>query len=422
MARATVTAAVTVTDDDPGPVEGVVPRRADHTTTYYKAGGESTKDRAQASTLTVSAGQKSSGVDGSVADLVKSQVGGIVRTTAGAPISGAEIRFYTRNAADAGTGTGTYTPALGTGPAAGTTGSAGTWKVERDFAPYVVEVRAPAYGTFYYKGSSIVSDPASAEEVQVKEGVARRLDAALGNASTTTISGTVTTAGGQPVQGVTISVETGTTDASGTPVWTEVQKTKAKTGPSGGYSANVPPGGNYVVGFHAPGFETQYFNGKPSQTSADKVATSFAEPKAGVNATLTRVAQVIGTVRDNAGSPLQGVRVTPVVFDPETALVPAVHATDGTLAVRVPRCDIARRLADLGGHPITATSANRAGITPSATGRDVVALLGPAVELILEQRGRLTGKASTIVDTRGAHPVLLRDGAVPWNRVLQSLA
>ena len=111
-----------------------------------------------------------------------------------------------------------------------------------------------------------------------------------------------------------------------------------------------------------------------------------------------------------------------LVFDPETALVPAVHATDGTLAVRVPRCDIARRLADLGGHPITATSANRAGMTPSATGRDVVALLGPAVELILEQRGRLTGKASTIVDTRGAHPVLLRDGAVPWDRVLQSLA
>ena len=88
----------------------------------------------------------------------------------------------------------------------------------------------------------------------------------------------------------------------------------------------------------------------------------------------------------------------------------------------MPRCDIARRLADLGGHPITATSANRAGKTPSATGRDVVAALGPAVGLILDQSGRLTGRASTIVDTRGAHPVLLREGAVPWDSVLQSLA
>ena len=111
-----------------------------------------------------------------------------------------------------------------------------------------------------------------------------------------------------------------------------------------------------------------------------------------------------------------------LVFDPEAVLVPAIHATDGSVAIRVPRCDIARRLADLRDHPITATSANRAGMTPGATGRDVVAALGPAVGLILEQRGRLTGTASTIVDARGAHPVLVRDGAVPWDRVLQSLA
>ena len=111
-----------------------------------------------------------------------------------------------------------------------------------------------------------------------------------------------------------------------------------------------------------------------------------------------------------------------LVFDPEAALVPVIHASDGSLAVRVPRCDIARRLADLCGHPITATSANRAGMTPGATGREVVAALSPTLRLILEQKGRLTGEASTIVDTRGRRPALLRDGAVPWDRVLQSLA
>ena len=111
-----------------------------------------------------------------------------------------------------------------------------------------------------------------------------------------------------------------------------------------------------------------------------------------------------------------------LVFDPEAALVPVIHASDGSLAVRVPRCDIARRLADLCGHPITATSANRAGMTPGATGREVAAALGPTLRLILEQKGRLTGEASTIVDTRGRRPALLRDGAVPWDRVLQSLA
>ena len=111
-----------------------------------------------------------------------------------------------------------------------------------------------------------------------------------------------------------------------------------------------------------------------------------------------------------------------LVFEPEAALVPGMHAIDGSLAVRVPRCALARRLADLSGHPITATSANRSGMTPAATGRDVVAVLGSAVALVLEQRERLTGAASTIVDARGVRPALLRDGAVPWDRVLQSLA
>jgi L-threonylcarbamoyladenylate synthase len=111
-----------------------------------------------------------------------------------------------------------------------------------------------------------------------------------------------------------------------------------------------------------------------------------------------------------------------LVFEPEVALVPAIHATDGSLAVRVPRCDIARRLAGLRGHPITATSANRAGMPPAATGRDVVAVFGSSVGLMLEQRGRLAGEASTIVDARGVHPTLLRAGVVPWDRVLQSLA
>ena len=110
-----------------------------------------------------------------------------------------------------------------------------------------------------------------------------------------------------------------------------------------------------------------------------------------------------------------------LVFAPEAALVAAIHATDGSLAVRVPRCETARRLAGLGGYPITATSANRAGMTPAATGLEVIETLGGAVTLVLEQRGRLLGAASTIVDVRGLHPALLRDGVVPWDHVLQSL-
>ena len=111
-----------------------------------------------------------------------------------------------------------------------------------------------------------------------------------------------------------------------------------------------------------------------------------------------------------------------IVFEPERVLAEAVHASDGTVAVRVPRCRVAGRLAALVGHPITSTSANRRGMTPAATGGEVVARLGSAVALVLDVPGRLAGVASTIVDTRGADPIQLRAGAVPWDRVLQSLA
>jgi L-threonylcarbamoyladenylate synthase len=111
-----------------------------------------------------------------------------------------------------------------------------------------------------------------------------------------------------------------------------------------------------------------------------------------------------------------------LVFDPDVALASGVHATDGSLAVRVPGCDLARRLACLVGHPLTATSANRTGEAPAAIGRDVVEVFGSAVALTLELRGPLRGEASTIVDTRGTHPTLLRAGVVQWDRVLQFLA
>ena len=110
-----------------------------------------------------------------------------------------------------------------------------------------------------------------------------------------------------------------------------------------------------------------------------------------------------------------------LVFEPEILLAPAVHAEDGSLAVRVPNCEIARRLSQQYGYPVTATSANFAGMKPGSTGRAVQAIFGSTVAVVLEQREALTGSASTIVDVRGTTPGLLREGAIPWDRVLQSV-
>ena len=111
-----------------------------------------------------------------------------------------------------------------------------------------------------------------------------------------------------------------------------------------------------------------------------------------------------------------------LVVEPGAAFAAGVCAADGSVAIRVPRVHAARRLAALCGRPITATSANRAGRRPAATAAEVVAALGAAVSFVLDRRAALTGPPSTIVDVRGRRPRLVREGAVAWERVLQSLA
>ena len=111
-----------------------------------------------------------------------------------------------------------------------------------------------------------------------------------------------------------------------------------------------------------------------------------------------------------------------LVFEPEAAFAAGVCAADGSVAIRVPAAPAARRLAALCGGPITATSANRAGRRPAATAAEVVAGLGAAVALVLDGPAALTGPPSTIVDVRGRDARLIREGAVAWEHVLQSLA
>lgn len=109
-----------------------------------------------------------------------------------------------------------------------------------------------------------------------------------------------------------------------------------------------------------------------------------------------------------------------LVYQPATQLDPTVHARNGTLAVRVANSEAAIGLTAAFGHPLTATSANLAGAPPAATGAAVAADLGAAISLILEQDGSLVGSPSTIVDVQKTVPGLIREGAIAWDRVLQS--
>ena len=110
-----------------------------------------------------------------------------------------------------------------------------------------------------------------------------------------------------------------------------------------------------------------------------------------------------------------------LVLNAPSSLAPAVHAGQSTAAIRVPAHDLARALCAAWGAPLTATSANRSGEPPARGAHDLRRLSDDARVLIVDGGDTPGGAASTIVDTRGEHVVLVRDGAIAWERVLESV-
>jgi L-threonylcarbamoyladenylate synthase len=110
-----------------------------------------------------------------------------------------------------------------------------------------------------------------------------------------------------------------------------------------------------------------------------------------------------------------------LIVDAPPSIAAEARARDGTIAVRVPAHDVARALADAWGAPLPATSANRSGEPPAASAAQLGAIARDARVRVIDAGPSPGGAPSTIVDARRTPIVLVRAGAVPWNRVLESL-
>jgi len=103
------------------------------------------------------------------------------------------------------------------------------------------------------------------------------------------------------------------------------------------------------------------------------------------------------------------------------ALCAEVTGGTRTVAVRVPDHRVARALAHLAGHAVTATSANLSGFPPPANPDEVAARLGDGIDVLVDSGTSPGGLPSTIVDTTAVPPRLVRAGAIEWERVLKFL-
>ncbi len=101
-----------------------------------------------------------------------------------------------------------------------------------------------------------------------------------------------------------------------------------------------------------------------------------------------------------------------IVLPAGTRPDPAALGGTGTVALRIPDCDITREAIRLSGTGIAAPSANRFGRVSPTTAQHVFDDLGSDVDLILEGGPCTVGVESTIVDLTGLNPRILRPGAI----------
>jgi L-threonylcarbamoyladenylate synthase len=107
------------------------------------------------------------------------------------------------------------------------------------------------------------------------------------------------------------------------------------------------------------------------------------------------------------------------VVPKKQTLPPAVSAT-ATVAVRIPDHADARALLHLVG-PMAVTSANISGEPSPSTAREVYDQLAGRIPLILDGGPTPGGIASTLVDCSGDQPVILRDGPISLQQLLDVL-
>jgi len=102
-----------------------------------------------------------------------------------------------------------------------------------------------------------------------------------------------------------------------------------------------------------------------------------------------------------------------IIFPGLPHLLRGLTGGTGTIGVRQPRQSLTCRLITELGHPITGTSANRAGYRPCVRADEVARAFGDDLDLILDAGPCPGGLPSTIVDVTNSSPRLVRAGAIP---------
>ena len=232
------------------------------------------------------------GIDGTL--ILGGSISGRITDSSGVPIAGANAYVYSSDTAR---------------PGQWFTDAAGNYKVSR-LRPgnYAVRFRTSgALATEWYSDETSFADILP---VPVVAGATTAgIDAALGTPGA--IAGHVTDGIGNPIAGVTVSVN----DVSGIALWT------GTTNGSGNYYIGRLPEGQFIVYFNAAtamgaNVASQYFPNQRFSADAYHVAVFAGQTMGGTDAILETAGQLTGRVSDGEGIGLSGASV--VAYDADS--------------------------------------------------------------------------------------------------------
>jgi L-threonylcarbamoyladenylate synthase len=96
-------------------------------------------------------------------------------------------------------------------------------------------------------------------------------------------------------------------------------------------------------------------------------------------------------------------------------------ADDGTVALRMPDLDLARRLIAAAGGVLAVTSANRSGQSPATTASEVLEQLDGRIAAVIDGGPSPGGVPSSVIRVDAGQVVILREGAIPRSEIERAL-
>ena len=178
-------------------------------------------------------------------------------------------------------------------------------------------------------------------------------------------------------------------------------------------------------------FPTETFYGLASdaanETAIEKIfhvkGRGFNNPIALIVATDRHLQGLVAEIPDSARVLMRALWPGPLtlVFRASAAVSPKLTAGTGRIGIRVSSHPVAASLAGALNGPITATSANLSGGAEKVTAQEVLKCLGEGLDAVIDGGPSPGGRGSTFIDVTADPPVVLREGAVSKERILEAL-